>query len=96
MNIDKILNVIAWCCIPLAGVGIFIGGEFGTDDGAKILFKVFGLSILVYSIKCIRAGKEDFMTVNWSSDVVTKEGEPFLFWLAMVLLLSFSITLLFL
>lgn len=96
MNFDKALNFVAWCCIPLAGIGFFVGGEFGTDQGAKILFKALGVSLLVYSMKCIKLGKENFITMNWSSGVVTKEGEPFLFWLAMVLLLSLSLTLLFL
>ena len=96
MNLDKILNFVAWCCIPLAGIGFYIGGESDTYEGAKILFKVFGLSLFVYSAKCIKSGKEDFLTVTWSSGVVTKEDEPFLFWFAMVLLLSMSLVFIFL
>ena len=91
MNLDKILNFVVWCCIPLAGIGFYIGGKSGTDEGAKIIFKVLGLSIFVYSIKCIKSGKEGFFTVNWNSGGVTKDDEPFLFWFAMVPLLFMSL-----
>jgi len=95
MNIEKIHNIVAWSCFPLAGIGFFIGGEYGIDAGAKILFKVLGLYMLVYCLKCIKVGKEDFITITWSSGVVTKEGNPVLFWFAMGLLFSTSIVFLF-
>ena len=91
MNLDKILNFVAWCCIPLAGIGFYIGEESGIDEGAKILFKVLGLSLFVYSIKCIRSGKEGFFAVNWKFGGVNKEDEPVLFWFAMVPLLFMSL-----
>lgn len=96
MNLDKMLNFFAWCSFPLAGIGFYIGGESGIDEGAKIIFKALGLSLFVYSIKCIRSGKEGFFTINWKSGGVNKEDEPFLFWFAMIPLLFMSLVFIFL
>ncbi|GAA5445226.1 hypothetical protein Misp06_03424 [Microbulbifer sp. NBRC 101763] len=71
-------------------VGFYIGGESGTDDGAEFIFRLAGIYLPFYCIKCIKLGRENFLTINWSSDVVTKDGEPFLFWLAMFMLFSLS------
>lgn len=94
MIAEKLHRIAAWMCLPALGVGAFIGGEYGAEIGAKFMFKYVGVYLPFYCYKCIEQGKENFITITWGTDIVTKEGNPVLFWLAMGLLIFMSIILL--